>query len=127
MATAKRPLDVVDEDGFQLVSRKRHPLRRDRSTTASQTSLSQWRIENHWKANAYCEVRWLQDELKIALRVDVSLTGDFLLRGADYGTITTLEEVAAGKPRGIVLRCLDRYRKGVIEGFPTALPLDGVK
>ena len=128
MATAKRPLaDVVDEDGFQLVQRKRRPLPRDPPTTAHQTPLPQWRIESHREANAYCVVRWLEDELKIALRVDVSRTGDFLLRGADWGASTTLEEVAAGKPRGLILRRLERYRKGVIEGFPTALPLDAVK
>ena len=124
MATSKRPLDLVDEDGFQPVGRKRRPRRDTPPPTAP---LPQWRVVSHQLADAYQAVRFLEDELKIALRVTVSRTGDLLLRGADWGASTSLEEVAAGQPRGFVLKRLEPYRKGVLEGFHTSLPLDPVK
>ena len=127
MATSKRPLDSVDEDGFQPARRKRRPRTNAPRPTEQQSPLPVWRIERHLMDNNFQVVRWLEDELKIGLRVDVSRTGDFLLRGADWGASTTLEEVAAGQPQGLVLKRLVPYKKGVLEGFHTALPLDAIK
>ena len=62
-------------------------------TTASRSSLPQRRIENHREADAYRLVLWLQEETKVGLRVDVSGTRDFLLRGADWASSTTLVEI----------------------------------
>ncbi|KAG0715639.1 hypothetical protein GWK47_011470 [Chionoecetes opilio] len=65
--------------------------------------LPQWRIAAYQEATQYKVVRWLEDELKVALWVDLSLTGDYFLRGATWAAATTLQEIAAGQPRGIVL------------------------
>ena len=59
--------------------------------------------------------------------MEVSRTGDFFIRGADWGHATILQEVAAGQPRGIVLLPKEVTRKCVFQGYPTALPLDPVK
>ena len=127
MATSKRPRESIDEDGFQLVCRKRLQRRVDPPHPTQRPNLPLWRIESHKEASAFKVVRWLESEFKIALRVDVSRTGDFSLRGADWGASTILEEIAAGQPRGLVLKRLEQYRKGILEGFPTALPLDPVR
>ena len=123
---SKRPHDGLDEDGYQTVRSKRRPRQEAAAPTASRAPLPQWRIESHREASAFRVVLWLQEELKVRLRVDVSRSGDFLLRGLDWASGSTLEEVASEQPRGIILKRLDFYRKGVIEGYPTALPLDPV-
>ena len=122
---SKRPHEV-DEDGYQTVRHKRRPRVEPPPPTAPRGPLPQWRIESHREANAYRVVLFLQQELRVRLRVDVSRSGDYLLRGLDWASGSILEEVASGQPRGIVLKRLDYYRKGVLEGYPTALPLDPV-
>ena len=122
----KRRLEAADEEGFQTLVRRRRP-RHDAADPATPTAFPKWRLEKHSEASAYAAIRWLEDEQKVQLRVDVTRTGDFVLRGADWAASTTLQEVASGQPRGIVLKPVEPTRKAVLEGFPAALPLDPVQ
>ncbi|KAG0717544.1 hypothetical protein GWK47_054186 [Chionoecetes opilio] len=125
MATPKRRHgSPADGDGFTVVQSKRPKQEAGPYTPAG--PLPQWRIAAHQEATQYKVVRWLEDKLKVALRVDLSLMGDYFLRGATWADATTLQEIAVGQPQGIVLVPKEPTRKGVLLGYPTALPLDPV-
>ena len=125
MATPKRPPESsADDDGFLPVRRKRQKKLDAPETPAARGTPMFWRIAEHKLDSPYSVVTWLEDELKLLLRVEVSRTGDFFIRGADWGHAATLQEVAAGQPRGIVLLPREVTRKCVLQGYPTALPLD---
>ncbi|KAG0713200.1 hypothetical protein GWK47_016731 [Chionoecetes opilio] len=74
----------------------------------------------------YQHVRWLESELQLAITVDVSATREFLLLGETRDAAATLQEVADGQPRGIVLARREPSRRGVLVRYPTGLPMDPV-
>ncbi|KAG0716551.1 hypothetical protein GWK47_009420 [Chionoecetes opilio] len=88
MATAKRRREEPADDGFTLVQRERFRVKRPPSpqpsgATASERPILVWRIVKHDDIpGPYQLVRWLESELQLALKVDVSASGEFLLRGA---------------------------------------------
>ncbi|KAG0726043.1 hypothetical protein GWK47_037378 [Chionoecetes opilio] len=125
MATPKRRHgSPADEEGFTLVQRKRPKQQAGPHTPAG--PLPQWRIAADQETTQFEVVRWIEDELKVALRVDITREGDYLLSGATWATATTLQEIASGQPRGIVLVSKEITRRGVLLGYPTALALDSV-
>ncbi|KAG0727130.1 hypothetical protein GWK47_035258 [Chionoecetes opilio] len=132
MATAKRRRDEPDDDGFTLVLRERFRVKRPPSpqqsgATASERTIPVWRIVKHDDfPGPYQLVRWLECELQLALKVDVSASGEFLLRGATWDAAAALQVVADYRPRGIVLARREPSRRGVLVGYPTGLPLDPV-
>ncbi|KAG0723564.1 hypothetical protein GWK47_005461 [Chionoecetes opilio] len=109
MATAKRRREEPDDEGFTLVQRerfrvKRPPSPRESGATASERTIPVWRIVKHDDfPGPYQHVRWLERELQLALKVDVSASVEFLLWGATWDAAATLQEVADGQPQGIVL------------------------
>ncbi|KAG0721875.1 hypothetical protein GWK47_045584 [Chionoecetes opilio] len=117
MATAKRRREEPDDDGFTLVQRERFRVKRPPSPQQSGATASERPIPL---------VRWLESELQFALKVDVSASGEFLLRGATWDAAATFQKVADGQPRGIVLARREPSRRGVLVGYPTGLPLDPV-
>ncbi|KAG0702922.1 hypothetical protein GWK47_024982 [Chionoecetes opilio] len=95
--------------------------------TAAERPIPVWRVVGHDDfPGPYQLVRWLECELRLALQVDVSASGEFLLRGATEDAAATLQEVADGQPRGIVLSRRESSRRGVLVGYPPGLPLDPV-
>ncbi len=54
---------------------------------------------------------WIETELKVTLQVDVTTTGDFVLRAADWASATTSEELALGH---IVPLKKERLVKGIL-------------
>ncbi|KAG0723342.1 hypothetical protein GWK47_042896 [Chionoecetes opilio] len=129
-STRRRPEDPPDDAGFTL-QRKRFRVTKHSSqqsgATAAERPIPVWRVVRHDDfPSPYQLVRWLESELRLALKVDVSASGEFLLRGATEDAAATLQEVADGQPRGIVLARREPSRRGVLVGYPTGLPLDPV-
>ncbi len=119
MATSrKRPPVPADDDedggGWSLVQRKR-ARRRAREGVEDHTSgpIPEWRLISSDFGNHYAAIRWMEDELKLRLRVTVSRAGDFLIRAWDWDHATTLDELAAGQARGIVLQKKEATTRGV--------------
>ncbi|KAG0715509.1 hypothetical protein GWK47_001290 [Chionoecetes opilio] len=128
-STRRRPEDP-DDAGF-ILQRKRFrvtkPSSQQSGATAAERPIPVWRVVRHDDfPSPYKLVRWLECELRLALKVDVSASGEFLLRGATEDAAATLQEVADGQPRGIVLARREPSRRGVLVGYPTGLPLDPV-
>ncbi|KAG0717165.1 hypothetical protein GWK47_055026 [Chionoecetes opilio] len=117
--------------GFTL-QRKRFRVTKPSSpqqsgTTAAERPIPVWRIVRHDDfPSPYQLVRWLESKLRLALKLDVSASGELLLRGATWDAAATLQEAADGQPRGIVLARREPSRRGVLVGYPTGLPLDPV-
>lgn len=122
---------VEDGDGRIPIhskrTRRRTPHQQDIYTTDGPADLlPEWRLVSSEFSNHYSAIRWMEDELKLRLRVTVSRTGDFFIRGRDWNHATTLEELAVGQACGIVLVKKELTTRGVLLGYPTHLPLDPV-
>ncbi|KAG0716555.1 hypothetical protein GWK47_000983 [Chionoecetes opilio] len=115
MSTRRRPEDP-DDAGF-ILQRKRFrvtkPSSQQSGATAAERPIPVWRVVRHDDfPSPYQLVRWLECELRLALKVDVSASGEFLLREATEDAAATLQEVADGQPRGIVLARREPSRRG---------------
>ncbi|KAG0717919.1 hypothetical protein GWK47_053470 [Chionoecetes opilio] len=132
MATGNRCSEKPADNGFTLDQRKRFKVKRppfpqQSGATAAERPIPVWRVVRHEDfASPYQLVRWFESELQLAFKVDVSTTGEFLLRGATWDAAATIQEVADGQPRDIVLARREPSMRGVLVGYPTGLPLDPV-
>ena len=88
--------------------------------------VPEWRLVSSDFDNRYAAVTWMEEELKLRLRVTVTRTGDYVIRGADWDHATTLEELAAGRAHGIRLERMEATTRGVLVGYPVQLPLEPV-
>lgn len=83
-----------------------------------------WQLVTHREKDGSGVVSWLEEYLEARLEVKVSRGRNYLLRGLDWASNNTLEEVAREQPRGIILKTLEVYVKGVLQKYHTALPLE---
>lgn len=130
-ARRKRPTESAPDDGdgwtrVQSKRARRRTLHEDGGEDRSSGPLPEWRLVSSDFSTHYQAIRWMEDERKLRLRVTVSRAGDFLIRAWDWDHATTLDEIAAGRTRGITLEKKEAAVKGVLLGYPTHLPLDPV-
>ncbi|KAG0718871.1 hypothetical protein GWK47_051649 [Chionoecetes opilio] len=84
-STRRRPEEPPDDAGFTL-QRKRFrvtkPSSQQSGATAAERPIPVWRVVRHDDfPSPYQLVQWLECELRLALKVDVSASGSFLLGG----------------------------------------------
>ncbi|KAG0712918.1 hypothetical protein GWK47_017365 [Chionoecetes opilio] len=104
MTSTRRRPEEPDDDSFTL-QRKRFRVTKPSSQQSGATAA----------------------ERPIPVRAPARPQGGCLrLRGATEDAAATLQEVADGQPRGIVLARREPSRRGVLVGYPTGLPLDPV-
>ncbi|KAG0719019.1 hypothetical protein GWK47_051346 [Chionoecetes opilio] len=127
-STRRRPEDPPDDAGFTL-QRKRFRVTKHSSqqsgATAAERPIPVWRVVRHDDFPSPYQLvrpsfgspsRWMSPP------PGSSFSG----RGATEDAAATLQEVADGQPRGIVLARREPSRRGILVGYPTGLPLDPV-
>lgn len=138
MVISKKPPETpADDDSLTAVQSKRargkhlsdqrqNPTQKERTEDGVIGHTMAWLLFSYNEANYYRAVSWIDDELQVHLWVTIFLNEDAFLLGADWFPVTTLEEIAAGQPRVIILEQKEAHMMGILLDYSTHLPLNPV-